>query len=532
MLDQAGIVAGQHRELRRLPSGEGWGISVLLAWARVLLAAVFAVAGIAKLGDRQGVRRMVVDFGSPARLAAPLARALVCCELGVAVALAVSASAGAGGLAALVLLAGFSAAISLNVAHGRHPACHCFGRLQSAAVGWPAVARNALLATVAGFVAAGGRFLPVLAALAVLAAGAWLGLEPRKPRRLRAGAPAPAFCLADHAGHRWTIDSLLAGGRPLLLVFGDSACGACRELMPQVARWQEGLSGELTVALVSAGSPEDDVAAAREHRLRRLLIDEDRSVTAAYGISVTPSAVLVGAGPVIAAVTAAGADEITGLVARATASGGDTALGRRALLKRAAAGAAAVTVVPLLASACASAQSVRRAVRPGQLKIDGAWLCDQRYALCTSAACEPSKTNPKVSVCRCRVTSGYSVGFKSCEQRASKGRQLHSNFSLQAVTSSTLVMTCSERGLWVQCLDVVCEVDPANPEHALCQCVNMTTKNFLTFGGNCDTRTCASVIWSATTQPFPGGAQYEKGLKRLGIPYQVPKSCPTSARSS
>jgi peroxiredoxin len=504
---------------------------VLLAGARVLLAVVFAVAGIAKLGDRQGVLRMVADFGSPARLAAPLAGALVGCELGVAAALGVSASARAGGLAALVLLAGFSAAISLNVAHGRHPACHCFGRLQSAEVGWPAVARNAVLAAAAAFVAAGGRFMPVLAALAVLAAGAWLGLEPRKPRPLRAGAPAPGFSLADPAGRRRTLDSLLARGRPLLLIFGDSACGACQELMPQVARWQEGLGGKITIAVVSAGPAEDHRAAAREHGLRGLLADEDGAVTADYGITVTPSAVLVGAGPAIAAATAAGASEITALVARVTA-GGLAVAGRRALLKRVVAGAAAVTVVPLLASACASARSVRHAMRPGQLKIGGAWLCDQRYALCTSAACEPSKTNPKVSVCRCTVMTGYSAGFKTCEQRAPAGRHLHSNFSLQAVTSSTRVMTCSEPGLWVQCLDAVCEADPANPGHALCQCVNMKTKNFLTFAGNCDTRTCASVIWSAATQPFPGGAQYEKGLQRLGIPYRVPKGCPASARSS
>jgi hypothetical protein len=171
-------------------------------------------------------------------------------------------------------------------------------------------------------------------------------------------------------------------------------------------------------------------------------------------------------------------------------------------------------------------------VRPRQLKIDGAWLCDQRYALCTSAACKPSKANPGISVCRCKVTSGYSVGFKPCQQRAPKGRQMHSNFSLQSVTTSTRVMTCTERGLWVQCLDVICEVDPADPGHALCQCVNMKTRNFLTFGGNCDTRTCASVIWSATTTPLPGGSQYEKGLKQLGIPYQVPKACPAPARHS
>ena len=295
--------------------------------------------------------------------------------------------------------------------------------------------------------------------------------------------------------------------------------------MPQVARWQEGLGGKITIAVVSAGPAEDHRAAAREHGLRELLADEDGAVTADYGITVTPSAVLVGTGPAIAAATAAGASEITALVARVTA-GGLAVAGRRALLKRAVAGAAAVTVVPLLASACASARSVRHAMRPGQLKIDGAWLCDQRYALCTSAACEPSKTNPKVSVCRCTVMTGYSVGFKTCEQRAPAGRRLHSNFSLQAVTSSTRVMTCSELGLWVQCLDAVCEADPANPGHALCQCVNMKTKNFLTFAGNCDTRTCASVIWSAATQPFPGGAQYEKGSSASASP----TACPRAAR--
>ncbi|MDX6337667.1 MAG: hypothetical protein QOG05_5007 [Streptosporangiaceae bacterium] len=504
---------------------------MLVLGARVLLAVVFAVAGTGKLRDYPGARRMVVGFGFPARLSAPLAGALICCELGVAAALAFPPSAQAGGLAGLVLLAGFSAVISLNVARGRHPVCHCFGRLASAEVGWPAVARNALLAAGAGCVAADGRFLPVLAALAVLAAGGWLALAPGKPRPLRAGAAAPAFGLADQAGQKWTLESLLARGRPLLLVFGDPACRACRELMPQVAQWQEELADELTVAVVSAGSPAEHRAAAREHGLRRLLADEDRSVTAAYRISATPSAVAVGAGRMITAGPAAGADEITALLAHAVAPGQDTIRSRREMLRHIRAGAAALAL-PLLASACASARTVRRAVRPRQLKIDGAWLCDQRYALCTSAACKPSKANPGISVCRCKVTSGYSVGFKPCQQRAPKGRQMHSNFSLQSVTTSTRVMTCTERGLWVQCLDVICEVDPADPGHALCQCVNMKTRNFLTFGGNCDTRTCASVIWSATTTPLPGGSQYEKGLKQLGIPYQVPKACPAPARHS
>jgi peroxiredoxin/uncharacterized membrane protein YphA (DoxX/SURF4 family) len=504
---------------------------VLLVGARVALAMVFAVAGIGKLCDHSGARRMVADFGFPALLAAPLAGALVCCELGVAAALAFPPSAQAGGLAALVLLAGFSAVISVNVARGRHPACHCFGRLRPDEVGWPTVARNALLAAIAGFVAAGGRFLPVVAALAAVAAGTWLVLGPRKPRPLRAGAPAPGFCLADQAGQRWTLDSLLARRRPLLLVFGDSVCGACRELMPQVAQWQEELGDELTVAVVSAGPPGDHRAAAREHGLRWLLADADRSVTAAYRISATPSAVVVSAGQMIMAGPAAGAEEITGLLARATAPGQYVPLGRRALLRRTATTAAALAL-PLVTSAWAPARAALHAMRPRQLHIDGAWLCDQRYALCTSATCHPSRTNPKISVCRCKVSSGYSVGFKSCRQRAPWGRQLHSNFSLQSVTSRTRVMTCTGPGLWAQCLDVICEVDPTDPRHALCQCVNMKTRNFVTFGGNCDTRTCASVIWSAAPPSLPAAAQYEKGLRHLGIPYHVPKACPAPAPPS
>jgi hypothetical protein len=51
-------------------------------------------------------------------------------------------------------------------------------------------------------------------------------------------------------------------------------------------------------------------------------------------------------------------------------------------------------------------------------------------------------------------------------------------------------MTCGQRGLWVQCLDVVRQVERDNPRHARCQCVNMETTDFLTFGGNCDTETC------------------------------------------
>ncbi|HEY2258379.1 MAG TPA: MauE/DoxX family redox-associated membrane protein [Solirubrobacteraceae bacterium] len=491
--------------------------------ARLALVAMFGVAGIAKLADRREVRRSSVALGASERFAGPLSWGLIAAELGVAAALAFGPSARIAAIAALVLLLVFAAAVARAVSRGRHPECRCFGRLHAGEVGWSTVTRNALLATLAGLVATGVGLLPIWAATAGVAGVAWLALEVRTPGRLRRGDRAPTLALSDQHGLTRTLESLLSGDRPLLLVFADPDCFACRDLLPQVADWQARLASELTVAVVSGGGAEDNLALANQFGLGLLFGDRQRAVAGAYGITATPTAVLVDAQQRIAADPAVGADAIARLVAGASPAGEELAVGRRAVLVRAATGIAAATVGPLLSAMAAGARTV---TRPKRLKVDGAWLCDQRYALCTFARCTPSKTDRDVSICRCKVKSGYSVGFKNCEKRAPNGRQLHSNFSLQEVTARTRVLKCAERGLWVQCLDVVCEVDRHDPRHASCQCVNERTKNFYTFGGDCQVKTCQSVIWSATTAPFPGGAQYEKGLKRLGVPFRSPKSCP------
>ena len=52
----------------------------------------------------------------------------------------------------LWLLVLFVVGISINLARGRKPDCHCFGQLRSAPAGWKTLARNGVLAAVAGFV--------------------------------------------------------------------------------------------------------------------------------------------------------------------------------------------------------------------------------------------------------------------------------------------------------------------------------------------------------------------------------------------
>src|SRR6266852_7436324 len=127
-------------------------MDIVLLLARLLLAVVFVVAGLAKLGDRAGSRQALIGFGVPARLVTPLTVLLPLAELAVAVALIPTASAWWGALGALALLVLFITAIGYNLARGRTPDCHCFGQLHSAPAGWSTLLRNVVLAAIAGFV--------------------------------------------------------------------------------------------------------------------------------------------------------------------------------------------------------------------------------------------------------------------------------------------------------------------------------------------------------------------------------------------
>jgi thiol-disulfide isomerase/thioredoxin/uncharacterized membrane protein YphA (DoxX/SURF4 family) len=336
-------------------------MTVIVVVARVGLAVVFAIAGTAKLMDRKGTRDAVIAFGSPERLAGPLALVLPIAELGVAALLLPATTAVYGAVAALVLVAIFSAAIGWNLAHGRSPDCHCFGQLHSAPIGWKALGRNAVLGLVAlaalvGSLAepdasavrwigdlSGAQLLALVvavAAVALLAVGtvAFLTLmrsygkllvrldrleaaladagidvaddEPLPEIGLEPGTQAPAFS---------GLDELLAPGLPVLLLFTSPSCGPCKTLLPQAAEWQRDHADVLTVAFASDGDAEDVRAEAEELDLERVLVDEERRIYGSFEAAGTPSAVLVSADGTIASWVASGSEWIERLVADATA---------------------------------------------------------------------------------------------------------------------------------------------------------------------------------------------------------------------
>src|SRR5215212_171868 len=316
--------------------------------ARLVLAAVFTVAGVAKLLDLQGSRKAVIEFGLPAGLASPLALLLPLAELGVAVALIPASSAWLGALGAMGLLLMFVVGISVNLARGRKPDCHCFGQLHSAPAGWKSLARNGVLAAVAGFVLWAGYYggdagpsalswLEALSAAPLLAvfggvvvlsllAGQWwflihllrqngrllvrleavetslasngsaVGLSHngsplhQEAEGLPVGSEAPQFSLSGIYGETLTLDALRSWGKKVMLLFTDPGCGPCNAMLPEVGRWQEEHAHKLTLALVGRREVEENNTKAQEHALENVVLQKVWEVSEAYEVRGNPRA--------------------------------------------------------------------------------------------------------------------------------------------------------------------------------------------------------------------------------------------------
>jgi peroxiredoxin/uncharacterized membrane protein YphA (DoxX/SURF4 family) len=346
-------------------------MNTALLIARVLLALVFATAGVAKLADRQGSRQAIVDFGVPAALAAPLGLLLPLAELAVAASLLPASTAWWGAVGALALLSVFGVGISINLARGRKPDCHCFGQLHSAPAGWKTLARNGVLAVVAGFVLWEGydgagpsalswlvvlstaQLLGLLGGVVVLAllAGQWgflvhllrqngrllvrleaveatlaeggsvapssNGTPTHQAEGLPVGSAAPEFGLSGLHGETLTLEALRSSGKPVMALFTDPGCGPCNAMLPDVGRWQQEHAQKLTLALISRGDIEENKTKAQEHGLSNVLLQKDWEVSESFGVRGTPSAVLIAPDGKIASPVAGGAEGIRGLLSYA-----------------------------------------------------------------------------------------------------------------------------------------------------------------------------------------------------------------------
>jgi peroxiredoxin len=351
----------------------GFAVEDILLLARLLLSAVFLVASLNKLKDRDGFRQTLTEFGIPQFLISPASRLLPLAELIVGVALIPSPTAWWGAVGAFSLLAVFTIGIGVNLALGKKPDCNCFGQLHSAPIGTSTLVRNGLVAGLAGFVVVtgwndpGASVLNLLAdvtgfqvlslslgagVLGLLGGCVWLllnllrqqgrlllrvealeaklggnGVVPAQPARappegLRVGTRAPAFSLTDVEGKTHTLDRFLAAGKPLVLIFSDPACGPCTALMPDIAHWQKEYANSLTVVPISRGDRKANREKTKEFGVQTMLLQKDREVAQAYQCAGTPGAVVIRPESTIGSPIAPGAEAIKAQVARLT--GGPT----------------------------------------------------------------------------------------------------------------------------------------------------------------------------------------------------------------
>ena len=107
------------------------------------------------------------------------------------------------------------------------------------------------------------------------------------------GESAPGIALPDLDGTRVMLEALLAPGKPLMLVFAEPRCGPCYELLPDLGDWQRTYSDQLTIALVSSGTPDTNEAMVSPYDIAPVLLQHDMEVVVAYGLAQAPAAVLI-----------------------------------------------------------------------------------------------------------------------------------------------------------------------------------------------------------------------------------------------
>ena len=312
-----------------------------LVIARLGLAVVFIVAGVAKLADLPGTRQALADFDVPRSLARPLLLFLPVAELTVATALVFATAARWGATGSMVLLALFVVGLARVLRRGEAPDCHCFGQLHSKPASWMTVSRNLALALLAAFVALAGPG-PSLASwvtgtdasdLCLIAIGSLATLATttsvllwRDNHRLRStsgravaaprqiGALAPRFTLPSTAGRALSLQDLLADDRDCVLTFVHPGCGGCATLLPELARWHDTIIERLVLTFVTPADAAQAEKLAREHALTDVLIDEQSTVIDAYGATAVPSAVLVASDGTVRSAPATGRVAIESLI--------------------------------------------------------------------------------------------------------------------------------------------------------------------------------------------------------------------------
>lgn len=337
----------------------------IFLFCKLLLAGVFAVAGIAKLFDLKGSEKAMAGFGLHKSAAKPAAVILPVVELIIAYWLLTPSVAWYGAAGAFLLLVIFIVAMAAQIAKGNTPDCHCFGQIYSKPISAWSVIRNIALLTPAlillwrmngislgelalwlgaatsttenmGYFLGLGNLVLLIAAVFFLrklsiaqdnldrrgdtqqnentAAGGHQHEHNTSPDEgLPIGAPVPDFELPDMDGRTVSFEGM-AGGKAALFFFISPTCAPCKALLPEIGKWQEEFAGKIDFIFISSGSVEDNSAKLPQLGGQTVLLQKKKETADLFKAKWTPTAILANAEGMLASRPAAGDAAIRDLI--------------------------------------------------------------------------------------------------------------------------------------------------------------------------------------------------------------------------
>lgn len=337
-------------------------MELVLLIVRLALFAILAVAGVAKLLDREGSEKAVAGFGTPEPFVKTFAILIPIAEVIFAACLLFTTYSWLGAAGALLLMVTFIGGMLVQMIRGEAPDCHCFGQIHSEPVGPKSLIRNILIAVLPVVLLVSGRTQQgpalgethgqiaanaVLAALVVFAIVGFSyllrlirenGLLKRRVELLEMlenggmpierdeagdptdslpiGAPFPDFKLPDIAGKLVTFDHLIADPIPKLFLFVGPACKPCKAMLEEFAEWKREFDGKLRIVFVSKGSVAENLERFGNELSQGMLLQKNMEFAAELHIKWTPAAILVGADGNIASHPAVGDLAIRDLVGK------------------------------------------------------------------------------------------------------------------------------------------------------------------------------------------------------------------------
>ena len=338
-------------------------MEVFLLILRIVLAAIFFVAGIGKLLDLKGSEKAVKGFGVPDSLAKPISILLPLVEISFAILLLFVGISWFGAIGASLLLLIFISGMLWQMKKGNAPDCHCFGQIHSEPVSKKSLTRNVIFAVMAlvlvisgrenqglpisslasdftnvmqivfGLIIIGFLFIlllylknimekqtQILRRLEVIELIANEGVEQNRenigdPKEgLPIGSPVPDFELPNVNGRIVAFDHLLMKGKPILFFNVSPTCEPCNALLPEIEHWEKELADKVSFVFISKGNSKENTAKFGNDSSREVLLQDKNEVADLLETRWTPTALFINKNGMIASYPAAGDKAIRELV--------------------------------------------------------------------------------------------------------------------------------------------------------------------------------------------------------------------------